>query len=213
MSLSGETYRKTFDNILDINFADDLKVQGDEFVPMDGDAWGAELLLRKYAGRLRGWVAYSFGKATRRREGQEFAPSHDRRHTLNIVVQTRGPLGSDLSMRWGYGSPLPYTDFVGQWRHRVYNPALDAFSGFDEEPIANPVLNARRYPHYSRLDVGFKWHKRWLGAMVRPYLQFVNAYNRGNVFFYVFDYTRSPPTREGISQLPLLPSFGVEFEF
>ena len=87
------------------------------------------------------------------------------------------------------------------------------FNDFEEEPIANPQLNSLRYPHYSRLDVGFKWTTRWLGAVVRPYLQFVNAYNRGNVFFYVFDYTGSPPTRTGISQLPLLPSFGVEFEF
>ena len=95
----------------------------------------------------------------------------------------------------------------------MYNSALDAFEHFEEEPIANPQLNSRRYPHYSRLDIGFKWHTRMFGALVRPYLQFVNVYNRGNVFFYLFDYSQSPPTREGISQLPLLPSFGVEFEF
>jgi hypothetical protein len=41
----------------------------------------------------------------------------------------------------------------------------------------------------------------------------VNAYYAKNVFMYVFDYSASPPTKESISQFPLLPSAGVSIHF
>jgi len=41
----------------------------------------------------------------------------------------------------------------------------------------------------------------------------VNVLNRKNVFVYSFDYTTAPATRSAISQLPILPSVGVEFVF
>jgi hypothetical protein len=48
---------------------------------------------------------------------------------------------------------------------------------------------------------------------IAPYLSVVNAYNAKNVFIYVFDYTKTPPTRQAISQFPLLPSAGVTIQF
>jgi hypothetical protein len=213
MSLSIEGYHKTFSNVLNYNIADDNKVQGDEFVIMNGDAWGVDVLLRKFTGKWNGWLSYSFGKSNRRDPVQEFHPAHDRRHFLNLVVNGPGPLGSRLSVRWGYGSPLPYTEVLGEWSHREYVVGANGFSEFENEPIADPRLNRARYPHYSRLDLSFRWKGNVFGGVIRPYLQFVNLYNRGNIFIYVFDYTNSPATRQGISQLPFIPSFGVEFEF
>ena len=212
-SISLEGYRKTFENLVTRNMERDFKLDGDEFLPTDGDAWGADLLVRKYRGKLRGWLAYSFSKATRLTAGEEFPPAHDRRHTLDIVLQTDGPLGSAMGVRWGFGSPLPYTDFVGEWRHREYNATIHAFEDFDEEPIAAAQRNRSRYPSYNRLDLSFRWEVKKWGGVLRPYFQVVNAYNRRNVFVYMYDYDDSPATRTGISQLPLLPSFGLEFVF
>jgi hypothetical protein len=212
-SLSVEGYRKTFDRLVTANREQDLKVEGDEFIPADGDAWGADLLLRKYRGNLRGWIAYSYTRATRRVEGEEFPPAHDRRHTINVVFQTDGPFGSDMSVRWGFGSPLPYTGFVGEWRHREYQPVNHSFLEFREEPVAAAQRNTERFPSYNRLDLSFRWRTEKWGGVLYPYLQLVNAYNRQNVFVYLFDYDDSPATRTGFSQLPLLPSFGVEFQF
>jgi hypothetical protein len=212
-SLSLEGYRKTFDRLVTANREQDLKIEGDEFIPADGDAWGADLLLRKYRGNLRGWIAYSYTKATRRVEGEEFPPAHDRRHTVNVVFQTDGPLGSDMSVRWGFGSPLPYTGFIGEWRHREYEPATHSFLEFREEPVAAERRNTERFPSYNRLDLSFRWRTEKWGGVLYPYVQLVNAYNRKNVFVYLFDYDDSPAIRTGFSQLPLLPSFGVEFQF
>lgn len=207
-----EGYRKTFVNLVTPNRAQDLRVEGDEFIPASGDAWGFDALVRRHLGTVTGWIAYSFTKATREAAGVTYPPAHDRRHTLNVVIQSPGPLGSQMSLRWGYGSPLPYTGWLGQWDHRFYSAVENRFVDREPEPIAGPI-NGERYPPYSRLDVGFRWTFHKWGARWEPYLQAVNLYNRQNVFFYFFDYGVAPPTRTGVSQLPILPTFGVEVRF
>jgi hypothetical protein len=213
VSLKVEGYRKTFDDIVDFNLREDPRVNGDEIVPMSGDAWGGDLLLQKHSGRLTGWISYGLAKVTRNAHGQEFAAVHDRRHTLNVVLQTPGPLGSDFSVRWGYGSPLPYTPFIGEWHHRFYYATDHSLDDYEREPIASPVLNSGRYPYYNRFDISFRWEKHKWGGILRPYLQLVNATNKKNVFLYTYDFTTTPATRSSLSQLPLLPTIGLEFEF
>lgn len=213
VSLSIEGYRKTFRDILNISVIDDLAVEGDEFVRMTGDAIGADVLLRKYSGRWNGWIAYSLLKAKRRDPFQEFAPAHDRRHMINVVVSGPGPLGSRMSARWGVGSPLPYTPVVGEWSQREYNIGGNGFGDWESSPVADPVLNGERYPTYSRLDVSFRWDKELWGGEIQPYVQFVNLYNRRNVFLYSYDYRSTPGVRESLPQMPFLPSFGMEFSF
>jgi hypothetical protein len=213
VSLSVEGYWKSFDDIIDANLEEDGRVAGDETIPVAGDAWGADILLMKHSGSLTGWIAYSLSKATRWNAEREYAAVHDRRHTVNLVVQAPGPLGSDMSLRVGYGSPLPYTPFLGEWRHRIYRASGHLLDDYQPEPIASPVLNSARYPYYGRVDLSFRWDVEKWGGVLRPYVQLVNVFNRKNVFFYTFDYNRTPPTRSSLSQLPLLPTIGLEFEF
>ena len=61
------------------------------------------------------------------------------------------------------------------------------------------------------LDVTRQFRVR--GTTIAPYLSIVNAYNVKNVFLYVFDYSKAPPTRQAISQFPFLPSAGVTIQF
>jgi hypothetical protein len=211
-SLTVEGYVKSFDDLVTRNGLDDPAVRGDEFIPADGYARGFDVLLRKYQGSLTGWIAYSFARTIRRTATDTFPPAHDRRHTLNVVLQAPGPLGSKMGVRWGYGSPLPYTGIVGQWLHREYNTAVNSFDDFDDEALST-TINAERYPYYSRLDLSFRWEFEKWGARWKPYLQVVNLYNRRNVFVYTFDYSTVPATRSGFSQLPILPSLGLEFWF
>ncbi|GBD31370.1 hypothetical protein HRbin33_00322 [bacterium HR33] len=210
--LTVEGYGKWYYNLQTQNQANDPRVRGDEFITTTGNAWGLDVLLRRHLGKVRGWIAYSYTRAERNAGGIKYPPGHDRRHTLNLVLQAPGPLGSELGVRWGYGSPLPYTPFLGQWERLRYNPTDHAFEDPEEQPIAGPI-NSARFPHYSRLDVGFRWRfKRW-GASWEPFFQIANLYNRRNVFLYFFDYGIAPPTRTGVSQLPFLPAFGLEVRF
>jgi len=212
VSLSVEGFVKSFEDLVIQNDADDPQIRGDEFVAATGYAHGVDVLLRKYSGAVTGWLAYGFVTAERESGGVEFPPTHDRRHTLDLMLQSKGPLGSRMNVHWGYGSPLPYSGIVGQWHHREYNAELNTFDRFDDEAVST-VRNGERFPHYSRLDIGLSWEFAKWGATWRPYLQVINVYNRSNVWFYTFDYDRSPPTRTGMTQLPVFPTIGLEFSW
>jgi len=212
VSLTLEGYSKTFDNLPLRNYEDDPRVRGDEFLIATGSAWGLDLLIRRHRGAVRGWIAYSYAKTTRHVGAESFPPAHDRRHTVNVVLQATGPAGSALSVRWGYGSGLPYTGILGQWEHREYNAELHLFERPREEGMST-TINGERYPHYSRLDVAFRWQFEWLGGLWRPFVNIINLYNRQNVFAYTYDFGSVPPVRSGWSQLPVVPTVGVEFEW
>jgi TonB-dependent receptor-like protein len=207
-----EAYRKTFGNLITPNPGLALRDSGRVFLPVDGNAWGVDVLLRRHTGAIRGWIAYSFVRAVRRSGGQQYPPVQDRQHTLNVVVQAPGPLHSELGIRWTLGSPLPYTALIGSWDHGIYSPTYGAFTDANNEPIGG-ALNGARYPIYSRLDAGFRWHGRKWGMRWEPYLDVVNVYNRRNVFAYFFNTDKKPPTRTAFYQLPILATFGVDFSW
>ncbi|MDH5196162.1 MAG: TonB-dependent receptor, partial [Gemmatimonadota bacterium] len=173
IQLTVEAYRKQFANLVTPNPAQDLRVVGDEFIPADGDAWGGDILLRKHAGALRGWIAYGYTRTVRRAQGMEFPPAHDRRHTLNVIAFAPGPLGSDLGVRFGVGSPLPYTGWIGEWEHPLYDAINHRFGESDREPISS-TINGQRYPTYTRLDVSFRWQFEKWGGQWEPYVQVAN---------------------------------------
>ena len=211
-SVKIEGYRKTYDNLVIPNRQQDLATEEDDFFPVYGRSWGIDFLLKRHVGSLTGWLSYSYADSWRQFESTRFIPSHQRDHTLNLVLNAPGPFGSDMTVRWGYGSSLPYSGFSGEWNHRQYSATVNSFVETRREPISSGI-NQERYPPYSRLDLGFKWTTRAFGGILNPYLNVVNLYNRRNVFLYFFDFADSPVTRTGVSQLPLLPTFGVEFQF
>ncbi len=210
--LNVEGYRKTFRNLVIPNSAQSLRDVGNQYRAMEGESWGVDVLLRRHSGQIKGWVSYGFNKTVRRAGGESFPPAHDRRHTVNVVLRAPGPLGSEFGLRWGLGSPLPYTGLNGEWSHRTYRLSEHDFGSGETEPIST-AINAERFPTYSRLDMGLRWQFDKWGIQWNPYLQVANAYNRQNVFIYVFDYGSRPATRAGASQVPLFPTFGIEFKW
>jgi hypothetical protein len=209
--LSIESYYKTFRNLVSPRAGFVLLDESAQFNPVQGYAYGLDVLLRRHAGKVSGWIAYSLVKAVRQSQGVEYPPSHDRRHTVNVVLQTPGPLHSEMGLRWGFGSPLPYTSIVGQWNHRDYRVAENSFAGTNVEPIGGPQ-NGARYPSYSRMDVGLHWDAHRWGVLWEPYFEVANLYNRRNVFTYFIDPDRLNQMT-AVYQLPFVASFGVEFSW
>ena len=215
-SIKLEGYVKKYDRVLDANPSDDPTRRGDEFLPATGLAYGADLLARwQPAHGPTGWLSYSYGVASRERDGFVWAPGNDRRHNVNLVAMWR--LKSyRLGARFGYATGTPYTPVIGQISRRVYNPASDSWD------TGNPIIyveplggtrNSARFPPTQRLDFDVSREMRVRGATVSPYLSVVNAYNARNVFVYVYDYATDAPTRRALSQFPILPSVGVRVAF
>lgn len=210
-----EAFVKQYDRLLEANLADDPFVTGDEFVPMTGRAYGFDVLLRQFetpGRRLTGWLSYNYSVATRDQDGIRYFPGHDRRHNLNAVASWHA--GKYLvGARLGLATGTPYTEMIGQFVRRVFDPATNTweFPGApprDVTSVGGP-RNGARYPVTQRLDVNVSRDFQRGRATVRPFLSVVNAYNAKIVFLYVLDYGRVPPVRRTISQFPIIPSLGV----
>ena len=213
-----EGWMKQYDHLLEQNTADDPGIRGDEFHDGKGLSFGVDVLLRQLdAGPFSGWLAYTYGVASRERATGYGWPGHDRRHNLNVVGTLRRGDKYIFSARMGVASGTPYTDIIGQIVRRNYNPRTHLWNGDrsgdgDVEPIGG-VRNGSRYPFTQRLDLSVSRLGHWRGMQVTPYLSVVNAYNAKNVFLYTFDYKSNPPTRTSASQFPLLPSVGMTLKF
>jgi hypothetical protein len=211
-----EGFYKKYGHLLDGNPQDDPSRRGDEFLVVDGDSYGADVLLRQFEqGRFSGWISYTYAVAARTGAGVRYFPGHDRRHDLNVVGSWR--LSKYLlGVRYGFATGTPYTDIVGEIVRRIYDPGLNTYGtrgGGSQAEFIGGTRNGARLPATQRLDVDVTRTFRAGGATVSPYLSVVNAYDAKNVFLYVFDYSKNPPTRQAISQFPLLPSAGVSIRF
>jgi hypothetical protein len=229
-SASVEAYYRNFRGVTEFNIADDPNDPADDLLSGTGLSHGLDILLRRTTGRLNGWLALSYLRATRTlpnplADGWDdlppevtFAPIFDRRLDLDIVAQYELPREVEIGLRWTFGSPLPYTRPVGQyvgWRYNTLSGRYEPLSGGEGPPLYVVLgeRNEQRYPPYHRLDMTARrtFERSW-GSWT-PYLQVLNVYNRQNVLFYFYNYDRVPPTRSGIGMFPVLPAIGVEVAF
>lgn len=233
---SAEAYYKDYDHVLDLNEFGQEESELDDFLQGWGNAFGMELLLRKQQGRLSGLLAYSLAYTERTIETprpshqlqnlndpvdyRTFRPGHDRRHTLSFVASYLPNERWNLSTRLTYGSGLPETPQLGWKAGYQLLPNGDAFGS---QRRLRAGRNSGHLPSYFRLDfsIARKYvRKSW---SYEPYLQIVNVSNHHNIFFYDYrndaqfdsygNLVNAQSTRRGIIMFPILPTFGVNFEF
>jgi hypothetical protein len=211
-----EGWIKRYDKLYEPNPTDDPAVAGDEFVAATGRSHGVDVFIRQLdRGRLSGWIAYTYELSDRTLDGERYTPAQDQRHSLNVVGSYRTASGFVFGAHFGFGSGTPYTPVLGQLVRRDYDNGSNQWVPGVPRDIV-PVegqRNSARYPATHRLDLSVSRAYHWRSAKVTPSLQVINVYNRRNVFTYNYDYAASPPTREAISQFPILPSLGVRVEW
>ena len=219
-----EGYYRTFDGVAAVNAADDPNDETDALVAGEGDAYGVDLYIRRDRGSTTGWISVSFLKTLRSfpdtRSGMEppplitYPPVFDRRFEVDLAL--RRPLGwwgLELGVRANFGTGLPFTRPRGIY-HVYRTHLVGGGASFEDEPaVLLGPRNGSRFPARHRLDLSFRKTvtKSW-GTMT-PYLSVINVYNKKNVLFYFYDYGATPPTRSGVSMIPLLPTLGLEASF
>ena len=166
-----------------------------------GHAYGLELSVRQTAGRLTGWVGYTYARSFRRnpsRDREDHPYVLDQPHALTVVVSHA------LGARWRVGGRFRYT--TGNPITPVDGAYIDA-SG-DWVAVDGPLLS-QRLPDFVQLDlrVDRAWRRSW--GTLAVFLDLQNVSNRANPegVTYNEDYSR----RQHTTGLPLFPSLGVEF--
>ncbi len=177
----------------------------------EGKAWayGFDGYVRRDAGRWRFLLSYSFLVA-RMKFGDTLHPSPwDRRHAVVFTFSHPLPWGTVGGIRFTYQSGMPYTGVIARYDiYSMYDPGFGTPMRIGTREIYS-VPYTLRYPPYHRLDLYVR--KDFRIRRLKGYLSLsvINAYNRKNVWFYMYDYSKDPPIRTAFYQLPIFPSLEV----
>ncbi|MEN0003229.1 MAG: TonB-dependent receptor [Bacteroidota bacterium] len=200
-------YRENYVN----NPANDIE---NEFVFGTGEAYGAELFLKKAKGRLNGWVGYTWSRTTRSfpdiNNGESFPAIYDRTHDLSVV------LNYDLSPKWDLGAIFVFGT------GNTFTPVQSLF--FIEQNFVPEygTRNSARVDDYHRFDLSATYTpkpnstKRFTSNWT---FSVYNAYNRQNPFFIYYTFETDAAQGDGratafkVSLFPVIPSITWNFKW
>lgn len=182
-----------------------------DYIIEKGNAMGIDFVFKYSYKRLYLWAVYSLGVVTRNDGIQEYYPSFDRRHNVNLVAAyTFGKnLNWEASVRWNLGSGFPFTQTAGFYENQQFDNGIgtDYTTQNGSLGVQYGELNKGRLPFYHRLDLSvkrdFEIGKTTLGAVIG----ITNVYNRENIFYI------DRVSYDIVKQLPILPSIGVSWRW
>ncbi|MCR4603847.1 MAG: TonB-dependent receptor plug domain-containing protein [Prevotella sp.] len=207
-----EGYYRHIDNILDYrdgkSYASAIEMER-LVLPGQGRCYGAELLLRKNAGRLTGWLAYTLSWARNKiegiNEGRWYTSSVDRRHDIDILAVYQLTPHWKLSATWVYYSGQAFTAPSGKYE------LIDNYIYYYAE------RNGYRAPANHHLDLSATWTKHKPGSPFTREWQIgiYNVYNRYNPFIINFeDSEHGARTKAvGYSLFGIVPSVSFNITF
>ncbi|OQX97290.1 MAG: hypothetical protein B6I20_12965 [Bacteroidetes bacterium 4572_117] len=156
-NFSVETYYKTVENLVEYKNGANLVVnENPEIDILQGKlkAYGAEFMLKKSAGKLNGWLNYTYSRALvtvnsdepeeRINEGESYPSNYDKPHAFNLVANYK------FSRRFSISSNLVYS---------TGRPITYPLGVFYMDNIELPLYSKRneyRIPDYFRMDLSVK---------------------------------------------------------
>lgn len=178
---SAEAYYKSMRNVYDyrsgVTMFTDINLEN-LILGGKGRSYGLELMLRKNAGSLTGWVSYTLSKTETRIDGindnRWYDASNDRRHDLNIVAMM------DLSARWSVSASFLYSSgqalSVPDAKYQLSGETVYYYSGRNNyrAPATHRLDISANYSH-----VGKKFTYQWSIGIYNLY----NHYNPYMIYF------------------------------
>jgi hypothetical protein len=108
---------------------------------IDGQSYGMEILARKTAGRVTGWVSYTLSRTERIYSCGLRPADYDQAHVLNVILQVRLPWNLMVGARFLLQTGRPVTTV-------------------DPNNLDAAVRNNTRLPNYYQLD--FRIDREWI---------------------------------------------------
>jgi outer membrane cobalamin receptor len=177
--------------------------------PERGQARGVEVLVSRHGPRLAWNASYALARAEEKLAGRWVPRARDQRHTFHGDVTYSVNPRWQFSASWQYHTGWPTTDLVH---------SLTTLSTGRRVVVSTsgPVYGLR-LPEYHRLDLRATRRFALRRGELRAFVDVFNAYDRVNIVGYDHPVSVAGPqltvTRKPREQLPVLPSFGVEWEF
>ena len=181
--------------------------------PEWGESNGFELYLKHERGaKLSWWASYSYALVRDMINGRLTPRDFDQRHTIYLDVTYHPSPKWRLNVAWQYHTGWPYTESI----FHIVNQWSDGY--IDYEWLPGP-LNAGRLPDYHRLDLRITRIFYTSNGRISTFFEIRNLYNRQNIREYKYEYVgyqngQHVAKRTGVETLlPMLPSFGISWEF
>ncbi|MBH10948.1 MAG: hypothetical protein CMG74_11485 [Candidatus Marinimicrobia bacterium] len=224
-----ETYYKHFENLITLKQGELFQEDGDqlqftpfnEFYDTRAYAYGIEFLLKKTAGKIRGWIGYTFAETNRHiKKHGWYQSKYDRTHTLNIVgdLELRKDVHFSTSLQTSSGQP--FTPPVGRYEQWYADHKAYGTNWFYNQGFLVDDKNSARLSPYFRLDVGLKQDKTFFGRPYQRFLQLVNVTNHINPLTHQYRNKTNRLTGETLglqrAEVPMFPFFltmGLRVEF
>jgi hypothetical protein len=222
---SAEIYYKDTDNVISYKDGAELLVQGEDLVLNEnietelltgvGKAYGLELYLRKKAGKVTGWISYTYSRSFIQikgaydseeiNDGEWFPSNYDKPHDFTTVLVYNFADNWSISSNFTFSTGRPVTYPAAKLKYEGNTLAY-----FNDR-------NGFRIPNYHRLDFSITYkspsrRKLWGGDWV---FSIYNVYGRKNAFSVFFkDELGSPPQPYKMSILGIpFPSLSYNFKF
>jgi hypothetical protein len=207
-----ESYYKNLQNQVDYKNGADLQSTADvesQLLYGKGRAYGLELIFKKKAGKLTGWVSYTLSKTERQidgiNDGKWYNAKQDRTHDLSVVSTYQ------LSPKWTLSGLFVYTTGNAV----TYPTGKYTLNGNTVYQYSS--RNADRLPASHRLDLSATYDFRKRGKYESS-INFgvYNAYGRQNPYTITFRDNETDPTKTEAVQVALfrwVPSITYNFKF
>ena len=183
---SVEVYYKKLQNLMEYKNGAVLVMNQhieSDIIRANGYAYGLELYLRKSAGRLNGWVSYTYSRTMRKTDntfpeevinkGKYYPSAYDRPHDLSTV------LNYQISRRWRFSSNFVLTS------GRPITLPEQKYTFEDRQVVYYSERNKYRIPPYHRMDVSITFDENlrkkrmWKGSWT---FSVYNLYGRKNPY-------------------------------
>jgi outer membrane receptor protein involved in Fe transport len=181
--------------------------------PESGESRGFEIYIKKDRDeKLNWWASYTYAVAEDLINGLKIPRDFDQRHTIYLDLNYHPTTKWRFNLAWQYHSGWPYTESI----LNVVNQWPDGYIDYEWLP---GQLNAQYLPDYHRLD--FRVTRVFYTSIGRisTFVEIRNLYNRKNIREYKYEYVGYQNNNHVASRigtetlLPLLPSFGISWEF
>jgi len=187
----------------------------DEYRIGTGSVRGLELLASHRVGETRYMLSYALTRSSRRVGSDVYIPRFERRHMLDATAITSLGQSGVFSTRVSWGSGQPFTPVETVVVDRTFDPATGTWR-YPNAAVIVGTHNSDRLPAYFRVDVAARkqFTTQWFGRETKlsPYVQVLNLFNTHNVMFGEL-MPAAEPRLQYTPQLPILPTFGIEWRF
>jgi TonB-dependent Receptor Plug Domain/CarboxypepD_reg-like domain len=229
-SFSVEGYYRSMSNVIEYKegasfLSGSNKGWEDKIAIGNGAAYGAEFLLQKNIGKLKGRLSYTLSKSDRTfaelNRGVAFPYKYDSRHNIALTLDYDLSKTQSLSANFFFNSGIPLqinkAAYSGTFPHYLIGPIptfednslyANYYSYFNSIGLISD-RNSYRTPAYHRMDINYKTTKPLQNGNRTWTFGIYNVYNRNNPFFIYYDKS----SLKQFSLFPFLPSFSYERTF